>query len=58
MRGPVPAGAVGRREIATIATAWGQAPCIPCPNQRRPDSGEIQTHGLCISDTYIFIFGT
>ena len=49
--GPVPDGAIGRRGIATIATAWKQVPCIPTIDKHRPESGKNQTHDLCISDT-------
>ena len=56
--GDVPAGAIGRRGAATVATAWKQVPCIPFPNQHRPESGKNQTRDLCISATYNFILGT
>ena len=40
--GAVPDGAIGWREIATVATDWMQAPCTRTAEQHRPDSGKNQ----------------
>ena len=40
VRGPVPGGAIRRREIATVATAWEQVPRILSPHQDGPAVGK------------------
>ena len=40
--GPVPAGATGRRGVATSATSWKKAPCLNPRKQHRSESGRNQ----------------